>query len=105
MTLQELRSTGTGSKVDLVLSVSEISGPQKFKGDFLVSDEAEPFNAFHRTKERVIAEWAASTRIIMGVVDEIVVGALLRLSGRIDESRLVHVDQLVILSKVARIVE
>src|SRR5205807_1813291 len=43
MTLQELRSTGTGSKVDLVLSVSEISGPQKFKGDFLVSDEAEPF--------------------------------------------------------------
>ncbi len=105
MTLQELRSTGAGSKVDLVLSVSEISGPQKFTGDFLVSDEAEPFNAFHRTKERVIAEWAASTRIIMGVVDEIVVGALLRLSGRIDESRLVHVDQLVILSKVARIVE
>ncbi len=105
MTLQELRSTGTGSKVDLVLSVSEVLGQQKFTGDFLVSDEAEPFNAFHRTKERVIAEWAASTRIIMGVVDEIVVGALLRLSGRIDESRLVHVDQLVILSKVARIVE
>src|SRR5437899_4356418 len=28
MTLQELRSTGAGSKVDLVLSVSEISGPR-----------------------------------------------------------------------------
>src|SRR5437867_2780165 len=105
MTLQELRSTGAGSKVDIVLSVSEISGPQKFTGDFLVSDEAESFSVFHRTKERVIAEWAASTRISMVVVDEIVVGALLRLSGRIDESRLVHVDQLVILSKVARIVE
>src|SRR5467141_1430281 len=30
MTLQELQSVGAGSKVDLVLSVSEVSGPQKF---------------------------------------------------------------------------
>jgi len=105
MTLQELRSTGAGSKVDLVLSVSEISGAQKFTGTFLVSDEAEPFNAFHRTQERIVAEWAPSTRIIMGVADEIVTGALLRVNGKIDENRLVRVEQLVILTKVARIVE
>src|SRR2546426_3194173 len=105
MTLQELQSAGTGSKVDLVLSVFEVSGPQKFTGDFLVSDEAEPFNAFHRTQERIVAEWAPSTRIIMGVADEIVTGALLRITGKIDENRLVHVEQLVILTKVARIVE
>src|SRR6267378_7684462 len=105
MTLQELRSTGAGSKVDLVLSVSEVSGAQKFTGTFLVSDEAEPFNAFHRTQERIVAEWAPSTRIIMGVADEIVTGALLRVNGKIDENRLVRVEQLVILTKVARIVE
>jgi len=103
--LQELRSTGAGSKVDLVLSVSEVSGPQMLTGAFLVSDEAEPFNAFHRTQERIVAEWPESTRIIMGVADEIVTGALLRISGRIDENRVVHVEQLVILTKVARIVE
>jgi len=105
MTLQELQSAGAGSKVDLVLSVSEVSVSQKFTGDFLVSDEAEPFNAFHRTQERIVAEWAPSTRIIMGVADEIVPGALLRITGKIDENRLVHVEQLVILTKVARIVE
>jgi len=105
MTLQELRSTGAGSKVDLVLSVSEVLGQQKFTGDFIVSDEAEPFNAFHRTQERIVAEWTPSTRIIMGVADEIVTGALLRVSGKVDENRLVHVEQLVILTKVARIVE
>src|SRR2546426_5529528 len=105
MTLQELQSAGTDSKVDLVLSVSEISVSQKLTGTFLVSDEAEPFNAFHRTQEQIVAEWAPSTRIIMGVADEIVTGALLRISGRIDENRLVHVEQLVILTKVARIVE
>ena len=75
-------------------------------GTFLVSDEAEPFNAFHRTQERVMAEWSPSTRLIMGVASEIVVGALLRISGRIDESRLIlYAEQLVILTKVARIVE
>ena len=105
ITLQELQSAGAGSKVDLVLSVSEISGPQKFTGDFLVSDEAEPFNAFHRTQERIVAEWAPSTRIIMGVAGEIATGSMLRISGRIDENRLVHVEQLVILTKVARIVD
>src|SRR3989454_6488198 len=105
MTLQELQSAGTGSKADLALSVSELSGPQKLTGDFLVSDEAEPLNAFHRTQERIVAEWAPSTRIIMGVGDEIVTGALLRITGKIDENRLVHVEQLVILTKVARIVE
>src|SRR5438445_13001740 len=105
MTLQELRSAGSGSKVDLVLCVSEVSGPQKFTGDFLVSDEAEPFNAFHRTQERIVAEWTESARIIMGIADEIVTGALLRITGKIDENRLVHVEQLVILTKVARIVE
>jgi len=41
----------------------------------------------------------------MGVADEIVTGALLRVSGKVDENRLVHVEQLVILTKVARIVE
>src|SRR5438445_5431270 len=105
MTLQELQSAGAGSKVDLVLSVSEVSVSQKFTGDFLVSDEAEPFNAFHRTQERILAEWAPSTRIIMGVADEIVTGALLRITGKIDENRMVQVEQLVILTKVARTVE
>ena len=105
MTLQELQSAGAGSKVDLVLSVSEVSVSQKLTGTFLVSDEAEPFNVFHRTQERILAEWAPSTRIIMGVADEIVPGALLRITGKIDESRLVHVEQLVILTKVARTVE
>jgi len=105
MTLQELQSAGAGSKVDLVLSVSEVSVSQKLTGTFLVSDEAEPFNVFHRTQERILAEWAPSTRIIMGVADEIVPGALLRITGKIDENRLVHVEQLVILTKVARTVE
>src|SRR5437879_13817594 len=48
MTLQELQSAGAGSKVDLVLSVSEVSVSEKVTRYFVVLDAAEQFNAFHR---------------------------------------------------------
>ena len=39
----------------------------------------------------------------MGAITDLTVGAVLRTVGRLDEDRLVHAEQLVVLTKVARI--
>src|SRR2546426_4209315 len=103
MTLKEFQTKAQGSKADIVITVTGLLKPNTLSGTMLESSEAEPFNAFHRTQQEVEVDWDASTRVIMGVASEIEQGALLRISGLVDEKRTIHADAVVILTKVARI--
>lgn len=103
MTLQQFEKTAPGTTVDVVLVVTDLPRPETLEGIFLEPDEADPFSTFRRTQQRVQVQWTSSARIAMGGITDLAVGALLRAIGRIDEDRLVHAEQLVVLTRVARI--
>lgn len=104
MTLQQFGTTTPGTTVDFVLAVASLPRPEILDGTLLEPDEADPFSApFRRTKQQVQVQWNSSVRVAMGAITDLTTGAVLRVVGKVDENRLVHADQLVVLTKVARI--
>ncbi|HYY90812.1 MAG TPA: hypothetical protein VE955_02365 [Candidatus Dormibacteraeota bacterium] len=103
LNLDQFEGAQSGQMVDLVITVTDLPHEWSFQGFFLEMDEAEPFLAYKRTNHAVEGIWKPTTRIIMGKSEEVVVGAMLRILGRKDQSK-VHAEQIIILTRVARIV-
>ncbi|MGH2485034.1 MAG: hypothetical protein ACRDHE_03380 [Ktedonobacterales bacterium] len=76
-----------------------------FAGTLLEPDEAEPFNAFRRAGQQVNIRRAPESPIIMGGPDDLRIGALPRAKGAWGDVNQVDAERVVILSRVARIVE
>ncbi len=89
--------------VDFVLLVTDLPRSDILAGTFLEPDEAQPFNAFRRTSERFEVEWTPATRFAMGTANDLTVGSLLRVVGRLGENHLVQAEKLVVLTRVARV--
>ncbi len=104
LTLKQFEDTALGERVDCYVSVTDLPSGQVLGGVLLESSEVEPFNAFHRTSYRTEILWSLATRIIMGEPSELTVGALLRVVGKRTESHRITADQIVILTRVARII-
>jgi tetrahydromethanopterin S-methyltransferase subunit A len=102
-TLKQLEDASPGTTVNITITVMELSADHKLTGMFLESDEAEPFNVFHRTQRRVEANWTTETKMIMGQESEIQPQALLRVAGKLDEKGAINASQIVILTRVGRI--
>src|SRR5436853_940074 len=102
-TLKQLGEIVPGTMVDLFFSVTDLPRDQVLGGLFLEPDETGTFQAFTRSSQRIEVEWGPSSKLIMGGATDLVVGALLRVVGKLDENHLIYGEQLVVLTRVAKI--
>src|SRR5947207_14965510 len=105
LTVKQLGETAPGTLVDLFFSVTDLPREQVLGGVFLLLDETGTNQAFPRTSQRLEVEWGPTSKLIMGGADDLVVGALLRVVGKYDQNSLVHGEQLVVLTRVARVLD
>jgi len=89
-----------------------IGGAGNQKGDgrvlggmFRDLDESGASRVYTRTSQRLEVEWTGSSKLIMGGLADVVVGAILRVFGKLDEKKLVHAETLIILTNLAKITE
>jgi len=102
VTLKQLGETVPGTFVDLFVSVTDVPREQVLGGEFLEPDETGVERVFRRTSERVEVEWGPMIKLIMGGQPDLVVGAVLRVYGKISPKNLVHGEQLIVLNRVAK---
>src|SRR5712664_1650611 len=103
LTVKQLGEIVPGTLVDLFFSVTDLPREQVLGGVFLLPDETGTNQAFPRTSQRLEVEWGPTSKLIMGGATDLVVGALLRVIGKFDQNNLVHGDQLVVLTRVAKV--
>lgn len=102
-TLKQLGETAPGKLVDLFVSVTDLPREQVLGGVFLEIDETGAARTYSRTSQRIEVEWGPTSKLIMGGASDLVVGAILRVFGNLDEHHLVHGEQLIVLTSVAKI--
>jgi len=90
--------------VDLFFSVTDLPREQVLGGVFLLPDETGTNQVFPRTSQRIEVEWGPSSKLIMGGATDLVAGALLRVVGRLGENRQVLAEQVVVLTRVAKVI-
>ena len=100
--MKQLGETVPGTFVDLFVSVTDVPREQVLGGVFLEPDETGVERVFRRTSERVEVEWGPTIKLIMGGQPDLVVGAVLRVYGKISPKNLVHGEQLIVLNRVAK---
>jgi tetrahydromethanopterin S-methyltransferase subunit A len=105
LTAAELAATTPGMTVNVALAITGLPAPDLFFGELLQADEAEPFSAFRHTGQEVQVHWMPTTQIAMGEAADLQIGAVVRVRGTLGERRRVDAERLVILTRVARIVE
>jgi tetrahydromethanopterin S-methyltransferase subunit A len=103
-TLKQLAEIAPGTIVDLFFSVTDLPREQVLGGVFLEPDETGTFQTFSRTSQRIEVEWGPTARLIMGGASDLTVGALLRVVGKLGENRQVLAEQVVVLTRVAKII-
>ena len=105
LTVKQLGETAPGTLVDLFFSVKDLPREQVLGGVFLLPDETGTNQAFPRTSQRLEVEWGPTSKLMMGGADDLVVGALLRVYGNYDQNNLVHGTHLVVLTRVAKVLD
>jgi len=103
VSVKQLGEIVPGTMVDLFFSVTDLPREQVLGGIFLEPDETGTNQAFPRTSQRIEVEWGPTSKLIMGGVTDLVVGALLRVVGKYGGNNLVHGEQLVVLTRVAKV--
>ena len=103
LTVEQLGETAPGTLVDLFFSVTDLPREQVLGGVFLLPDETGTNQAFPQTSQRLEVEWGPTSKLIMGGEVDLAVGALLRVVGKYDQNNLVHGEQLVVLTRVAKV--
>ncbi len=102
-TLKQLEGFVPGTEVDLFLLVTDLPREQVVGGIFVEPDETGTFRTFGRTSQRIEVEWTPTSRLIMGDAADLVVDAILRVVGKFDENKLFHGEQIVVLTRVAKL--
>ncbi len=105
LTLAQLQAAAPGTVVDLVLAVTDLPDADRLGGTVCEPDEAELFSAYRRTAQRIQVRWTAATRLVMGEAADLQVGALVRVRGPLDAVDQVEAQQIVILTRVARLLD
>ncbi len=103
LTLKQFLEAQVGTKADFALSVAKLTGDRTLEGAFLEMDETELFSAYHKTSQPVIVSWNQTSKMIMGQENEIQAGALIRVYGTMMSQNAVKAEQVIILTKAARI--
>jgi len=103
VSVKQLGEIVPGTMVDLFFSMTDLPRDQVLGGVFLEPDETGTNQAFPRTSQRIEVEWGPTSKLIMGGATDLVVGALLRVVGKYGGNNLVHGEQLVVLTGVAKV--
>jgi hypothetical protein len=105
MSWAQIESAAPDAAVDAVVAVSALPAPDLLAGMFLEADEADPFTAFRGTAHPLRLRWTPSTSIVMGDASDLQPGALVRARGPRLAGDLIDAQRLVILTRVARILD
>lgn len=105
ITAAQLQATVPGTTVDVALAVNELPASDLLRGIVLDPDEAEPFGAYRRTPQPLQIHWTPATKIVMGGAADLQTGALVRARGPLGADQVLDAQQLVILTRVAHIIE
>ncbi len=105
MTASELAAATVGLAINVALAITGLPAPDLLDGELLEADEAEPFSAYRRTGQEVQVRWPPTTQFAMGEAADLQLGALVRVRGTLGEGGLIEAERLVILTRVARIIE
>lgn len=103
MSWKQMQAAAPNSVVDVVLMVTDIPQAEFLRGTFLEPDESEPFTAFRKIREQIEVQWTSTTRFAMGTSSDLADGALIRVRGKLTSEHVIQADQLVILTRTARI--
>ena len=103
--LKTFNDTGPGRLLDLFVSVTDAPREGVLAGTLLDMNESGASRVYTRTLQRLQIEWTGSTKLIMGGAADLHAGAILRVVGTLDEKSLVHAEQLIVLTAVAKITE
>src|SRR5438093_3408918 len=105
LTVKQLGEIAPGTLVNLFFSVTDLPRKKVLEGVFLLPDDTGTNQAFPRTSPRLEVEWGPTSKLMMGEADDLVVGALLRVYGNYDQNNLVHGTHLVVLTRVAKVLD
>jgi hypothetical protein len=105
ITAAQLQATAPGTTVDVALAVNELLAPDLLRCIVLDPDEAEPFGTYRRTPQPLQIHWTPATKIVMGGAADLQTGVLVRARGPLGDDHVLDAQQLVILTRVARIIE
>ncbi len=101
--LKVFKETVPGHYIDLFLTVTEIPRDHVLAGFFVDMDESGASRVYTKTAEKIEIEWNQESKLIMGGAEDLVSGAILRVSGDLQENNLVRAKSLVVLSRVAKL--
>jgi tetrahydromethanopterin S-methyltransferase subunit A len=103
VTVKQLEDVVAGTEVDLFLSVTDLPRDHVLGGIFVEPDETGAVRVLRPTTQRIEVEWTPPGRFAMGDATDLVVGAILRVVGKLDEKKLLHGEQIVVLTRVAKL--
>lgn len=93
-TAAEMAATSAGEQIDVAFAVDEAS-PSLLRGLVLDRDGK---GAYHPTSQPIAARWQADTPLVMGTIEGVRLGAILRLKGLLGADGIVDAQQIVILT-------
>jgi tetrahydromethanopterin S-methyltransferase subunit A len=102
-TRDQLLATREGESVSAALEVRELLAEDQFGGTLLEPTQHDPFSTFHRTDHPLAVRRDAETKTVMGEPGDVVVGAIVRVSGVLDTQDQIHARGVVILTQVAKV--
>jgi tetrahydromethanopterin S-methyltransferase subunit A len=102
-TLKQLESVAAATEVDLFLSVTDLPRDHVLGGIFVEPDESGVERVLRPTTKRIEVQWTPTGRFAMGDATDLVVRAILRVIGKFDENKLLHGEQIVVLTRVAKL--
>src|SRR6266568_981134 len=102
-TLKQLETIAPSTDVDLFLSVTDLPREHVLGGRFVEPDVKGASKVLRGTSQRIEIEWTPASRLVMGGVEDLVVGAILRVVGKFDENNLVHGEQIIVLTRVEKL--
>ncbi|OLD44113.1 hypothetical protein AUI51_03730 [archaeon 13_1_40CM_2_52_4] len=102
-TLKQLGTIAPNTDIDLFVSVIDLPREHVLGGMFVEPDVTGASRVLRGTSQRVEIEWTAASRLVMGGAEDLVVGAILRVLGKIDENNLVHGEQMIVLTRVEKL--
>src|SRR4029077_14112913 len=102
-TLQQFGEVAPGNLMELFVIVTDMPRDQVLGGFFVEIDESGVARTYSRTGQRIEVEWGPGAKFAMGGAEDLVVGAILRVYGKLGESHLVHAEGFVVLTRVAKI--
>ena len=102
-TLKQLETIAPNTDIDLFVSVIDLPREHVLGGMFVEPDVTGASRVLRGTSQRIEIEWTAASRLVMGGAEDLVVGAILRVLGKIDENNLVHGEQMIVLTRVEKL--